>query len=127
MTTEAEVVKARFGPDPNGSAGAAMTTDAGTLTASIEVVVMTHNTAHRAVLVVRKVQAQPLTAAQERLAQSQGCRSAQQWKQRGQRAEYDCQHEPRMPSEYESAEEARALLWRLSRGSRTQQCEQRDA
>ncbi len=56
MTTETEVMKAGFGPDLNGRAAAAMTTDARPLTAPIEVVVMTQDTVHRAVFVVRKVQ-----------------------------------------------------------------------
>ena len=55
MTTETEVVKACFGSDPNGRAVATMTTDARSFTAPIEVVVMAHDTIHRAVLVVRKV------------------------------------------------------------------------
>ena len=55
MTTETEVMKARFGADLNGSAAAAMTTDARIFTAPIDVVVMTQNAVHRAVFVVRKV------------------------------------------------------------------------
>jgi hypothetical protein len=56
MTTETEVVKARFGADPNGSAAAAMTTDARIFTAPIDEVVMTRNAVHRAVFLVRKTQ-----------------------------------------------------------------------
>jgi hypothetical protein len=82
MATETEVVKACFGSDLNGRAAATMAIDARPLTAPIEVVVMTQNAVYRAVFVVRKVYDQPLTATQERFAQSQGCRSAHQWKQR---------------------------------------------
>ena len=56
MTTEAEVVKARFGADPNGSTAAAMTTDARVFTAPIDEVVMTRDAVHRAVFLVRKTQ-----------------------------------------------------------------------
>ena len=56
MTTETEVVKARFGADPNGSAAAAMTTDTRIFTAPIDEVVMTRNAVHRAVFLVRKTQ-----------------------------------------------------------------------
>jgi len=127
MTTETEVVKARFGADPNGRAAAAMTTDARIGTAAIGEVVMTLNAVHRAMFVVRKAQGQRLTTTQERFAQGQSRATAQQCKQRDERAEDDCQHEPRMPSEHESAEEARRLLSRQSLGARTQQCEQHDA
>jgi hypothetical protein len=63
MTTETEVVKARFGADPNGSAAAAMTTDARIFAAPIDEVVMTCNAVHRAVFLVRKTQDQRLTTA----------------------------------------------------------------
>ena len=106
MTTETEVVKARFGAGPNGSAAAAMTTDARIFTAAIGEVVMTLNAVHRAMFVVRKAQGQRLTTAQERFTQGQSCATAHQRKQRDERTEDDCQHEPRMPSEHESAEEA---------------------
>ena len=106
MTTETEVVKARFGADSNGSAAAAMTTDARIGTAPIGEVVMTLNTVHRAMFVVRKVEDQRLATAQERLTQGQNRATAHQCKQRDERAEHDCQHQPRMPSEHESAEEA---------------------
>ena len=56
MTTETEVVKARFGADPNGGAAAAMTTDARIFTAPIDEVVMTRDAVHRAMLLVRKAQ-----------------------------------------------------------------------
>ena len=56
MTTETEVVKARFGADPNGRAAAAMTTDARVSTAPIDEVVMTRDAVHLAVFVVRKTQ-----------------------------------------------------------------------
>jgi len=55
MTTETEFMKARFSADLNGSAAAAMTTDARIFTAPIDVVVMTQNAVHRAVFVVREV------------------------------------------------------------------------
>ena len=126
MTTETEVVKARFGADLNGSAAAAMTTDARIGTAPIDEVVMTLNAVHRAMFVVRKAQDQRLTTAQEWFTQGQSRATAHQCKQRDERAEYDCQHDPRMPSEHESAAEARQLLSRLSLGARTQQCEQHD-
>lgn len=71
MTAETEVVKARFGADPNGSSAAAMTADARTFTAAVDEVVMALNAAHRPMFVVRKVQGQWLTAAQERLTQCQ--------------------------------------------------------
>ena len=72
MTTEAEVVKARFGAHPNGSAGATMTTDARILAGSVDEVVMTLNAVHRAMFVVRKPEGQRLTTTQERFAQGQG-------------------------------------------------------
>ena len=56
MTPETKVVKARFGTDPNGSAATAMTTDTRLGTALIGEVVMTLNTVHRAMFVVRKAQ-----------------------------------------------------------------------
>ena len=56
MTTETEVVEARFGADPNGSAGAAMTTDARILAGPIDEVMVTLNAVHRAMFVVRKAQ-----------------------------------------------------------------------
>lgn len=118
MTTETEVVKARFGADPNGSAAAAVTTDARIATALIGEVVMTLNAVHRAMFVVRKAQHQRFTTAQERFTQGQSRSTTQQCKQRDERAEDDCQHEPRMPSEHESAQEARRLLSRPSLGAR---------
>ena len=127
MTTETEVVKARLGADSNLSAAAAMTTDARVSAALIGEVVMTFNAVHRAMFVVRKVQDQSVTAAQERFAQSQSRASAHQRKQRDERAEDDSQHEPRMPSEHESAEEARRLLRGLSLSAGSQQSEQHDA
>ena len=71
MTTETEVVKARFSADPNGSVAAAMATDARIATALIGEVVMTLNAVHRAMFVVRKAQDQRLTTAQERFTQGQ--------------------------------------------------------
>ncbi len=128
MTTETEVVKARFGTDPNVSAAAAMTTDARVFTAPIEEVVMTLNAVYRAMFVVRKAQGQRFTTAHERFTHGRSRGTARQCEQRDERAEYDCQHEPRVPSEHESAEEERRrLLSRLSLGARTQQCEQRAA
>jgi len=119
MTTETEVVKARFSADPNGSAAAAMTTDARIGTAPIDEVVMTLNAVHFAMFVMRKAQHQRLTTPQERFTQGQSRATAQQCSQRAERAEDDCQHEPRMPSEHESTEGARWLLSRLSYGART--------
>ena len=80
MTTEAEVVKARFGADPNGSTAAAMTTDARICTAPIDEVVMTRNAVHRAVFLVRKPQDEGLISAQERFAQGQSRSITQQCK-----------------------------------------------
>ena len=56
VTTETEVVEARFGADPNGSAAAAMTTDARIFTAPIDEVVMTRDAVHREMFLVRKAQ-----------------------------------------------------------------------
>jgi hypothetical protein len=63
MTTKTEVVKARFGADPDRSAAAAVTTDARIFTAPIDEVVMTRNAVHPAVFLVRKTQNQRLTTA----------------------------------------------------------------
>jgi len=125
MTTETEVVKTRFGADLNDRAAAAMTTDARILAALIGEVVMTLNTVHRAMRVVRKPENQGLTTTQERFTQGKRRATAHQCKQSGERAEHDCQHEPRMPSEHESAEQARRLS-RPSLGAPPQQCEQHD-
>ena len=84
---------------------------------------MAHDTVHRAVLVVGKVQDQALVAMQERFAQSQGCRSARQRKQRDERAQYDGEHEPRMPTEHQAADQSRRLLRGLPADARTQQRE----
>lgn len=127
MTSETEIVKARLGAHPNGGAVAAVTTDARLLTAPIDVVVMTLNAVHCTVFVVREVQGQPLTAAQERLAQSQGGAIGQQCKQHNDRAEDHGQHKPRVPPEHEPADETPALLSRLTLGAPTQQGEQHDA
>jgi len=83
MTTKTEVMKARFGAGPNGSAAAAMTTDARIFTAAIGEVVMTLNAIHRAMFVVRKAQGQRLTTAQDRFTQGQSRATAHQCKQRG--------------------------------------------
>ena len=69
MTPETEVVKARFGTDPNGSAAAAMATDTRVGAGPIGEVVMTQNTVHRAMFVVRKAQDQWLAAAHEGFTQ----------------------------------------------------------
>jgi hypothetical protein len=82
MTAETEVVKARFGAHLNGSATAAMTTDARVGTAAIGEVVMTFNAVHLAMFVVRKGQDQRLAAAQERLTQGESRAAAQQGEQR---------------------------------------------
>jgi hypothetical protein len=78
MTTETEVVKARFGADPNGSAAAAMTTDARIVAAPIGEVVMTSNAVHREMLVVRKPKDQRLTTAKERFTQGESRATARQ-------------------------------------------------
>jgi hypothetical protein len=106
MTTETEVVKARFDTDPNISAAAPMTTDARIVTRAIREVVMTLNAVDRAMFVVREVEDQPLATAQERFTQSQSRAIAHQRKQRDERSEDDCQEEPRMSTERESGEEA---------------------
>ena len=69
MTTETEVVKTRFGADLNDRAAAAMTTDARILAALIGEVVMTLNTVHRAMFVVRKAEDQWLATAHEGFTQ----------------------------------------------------------
>jgi hypothetical protein len=56
MTPETKVVKARLGTNPNGSAATAMTADTRLGAAPIGEIVMTLNTVHRAMLVVRKAQ-----------------------------------------------------------------------
>ena len=127
MTAETEVVKTRFGADPNVRSAAAMTTDARIGTGPIDEVVMTLNAVHLPMPVVGKAQHQWLTTPHERLAQRE-CRAAtQQQKQRTGGAEDNCEHEPRMPSEDECAYEARGRLRHPSPDARTQQCEQHDA
>lgn len=71
VTPETEVMKARFGADPNGGAAAAMTTDTRIATGPISEVVMTLNAVYRAMFVVRKAQDQRLATAHKRLAQRQ--------------------------------------------------------
>ena len=71
MTTETEVVKARFGADLNDGAGATMTTDARVCAAPIGEVVMTLNAVHRPMFVVRKAEDQWLVTAQKRFTQHQ--------------------------------------------------------
>jgi len=83
MATETEIVITRFHANPNVRTAAAVTTDARAFAAVIEVVVMTHSAVHRAVPVVRKVQHQALTTAQERFTQGEGCATARQRNQRG--------------------------------------------
>ena len=80
MTTETEVMKARFRADSNDRTAAAMTTDARVFTAPIDEVVMTRNAVHRAVFLVRKPHDQRLTAAYERFAQGQSRSATQQCK-----------------------------------------------
>src|SRR3974390_2568507 len=101
MTTKNEVRKARFGSDPNVSAAAAVTTDAGVRTAPIDEVVMTLNAVHLAMFVMRKAQDQRLAAGQARFTQGQSRATTHQRKQGDERAEDDGQHELRMPSEHE--------------------------
>ena len=69
MTPETEIVKTRFGADPNGSAAAAMTTDTRVGAAPIGEVVMTLTTVHRALFVVRKAEDQWLATAHEGFTQ----------------------------------------------------------
>ena len=114
MTTETEVVEARFCADPDGGAAAAMATDTGVGTGPISEVVMTLNTVHGAMLVMWKCEQQRLFSTQERFTQGQRGARTHHHKQREKRAQYDCQDEARMPSEDESPEEGRGLL---SRGS----------
>src|ERR1700747_865703 len=78
-------------------------------------------------LVVRKPKDQWLTTANERFTQGESRASARQCQQGDQRAENDCEHEARMPSEYQSADEARGLVSRLMLGAPAQQREQHDA
>lgn len=73
MTTETEVVKARFGANPDGRATTAMTADTRVATAPIDEVVVTLNAVHRTMFVVRKAQNQRLTTPQERFTQRQCC------------------------------------------------------
>ena len=107
MTTETEVVKTRFRPDPNRRAAAAMTADAGLRAAPIDVVVMTLNALHGAVFVVGKVYGEPFSAAQERLAHRHSHATMQQSKQGDERAEDDTEDESRMPPEHEPGGERR--------------------
>ena len=84
MTAETEVMKACFRTDSNLSAAAAMTTYTGLGAALVGEVVMTKNAVHRAMLVMRKVQGQTLTAGQERLPQRQSAARAHHCGQRNQ-------------------------------------------
>lgn len=127
VTAEAEVVKARFSADANVRSAAAMTTDARIGTAPIGKVVMTLNAVYLAMLVVREAQYERFTTAQEGFTQGQSRASAHQCKQREERGEDHCQHQPRMPSEDESTESARRLMSRLSLRACPQQCQQHDA
>ena len=68
MTPETELVKARLGTHPNGAA-AAMTTDTRVGAGPIGEVVMTLNTVHRAMFVVREAQDQWLATAYEGFTQ----------------------------------------------------------
>jgi hypothetical protein len=127
MASEAEIVKACLGAGTKVGAAAAVTADARTRSASIGEVVMALDAVHLAMFVVRKAQNQRLTAPYERLTEGESRSTACQGKQRDQRTEDDRQHEPRMPPEYQPAEEMRRLPSRLARGARTQQREQHDA
>ena len=69
MTTEAEVMKARLGAHPNGSTAAAMTADTRVATGPVDEIVMTLNTVHRAMFVVREAQDQWLATAYEGFTQ----------------------------------------------------------
>ena len=123
MAPEAEVMEARLGPDHNSRTLTAMAADAGTFSASIGKVVVTHDAVHLAMLVVRKAQYQRFGSAHERLTQRQSRSIGQQQKQRHEGTENQHRDEPRMPSEYESTKEP-ACLSRLALRSRTQQSEQ---
>ena len=79
---------------------------------------MTLKAVHRAMFVVRKAEDQGLGTAQKRFTQRQGRATAQQCWQRDERAENDAQHEPRMSSEDEAAEDRRWRLGGLPRGAR---------
>ena len=82
MTTEAEVVKARFAAGPKIGAAAAMTADARALAAPIDEVVMTLCATHGAVFVVGKVHGQSLAPEHERFAQSEARTGVQQCEER---------------------------------------------
>jgi hypothetical protein len=127
MTAETEVVKARFGADPDVDTAAAMTTDTRVGSAPIDEVVMTLNAVHRAMFVVRKSQDERLTTAQERFTQRQSRVSAQQCKQRDQQGQHNGQYEPRVPSENQTSAEMRRRPGRLSPRARAQQRDQHDA
>jgi hypothetical protein len=71
MTAETELMETGFGPDPDGHAAAAVTTDAGIGAAAIGEVVMTLDAVHRAMFVVRKGERQRLAARHEGLAQGE--------------------------------------------------------
>ena len=127
MATETEIMKTRLGADPNGSAAAAVATEARIFTAPIGEVVMTMNAVHRAMFVVGKTKNQRFTAMQERFTQGQSRAATQQCKQHDQRGEDDRQYEPRMPPKREADPVTRGLRIRMSLGARTQQCQQNDA
>ena len=126
MATETEIVKARFGADTNVSAAASMTADARARSASIGEVVMTLNAVHLAMFFVGKAQEQRLTTPHERFTEAESRATPHQCKQCNERAEDDCQHGPRMQTEYEPGGGDRGLLSRRSRRARAQQREQRD-
>ena len=119
MTAETEVVKARFGADTKVSATTAMASDARGRPAPIGEVVMTLNAVHLTMLVVRKVEGQPLTTPQQRLAKRKSRASAQQCQQQHDAAENDCQHEPRMTSKDQPIGKRPRLPYRESPGART--------
>jgi len=108
MATQAEVMKARLDTDAKIGPAAPMTTDAGTLAAAIEVVVMAQSAAHGAVLPVWEVQYKPLRARKQRLTQGDPRGSARERNERNEGSEHHGKHDPRVPSEHQAARRARA-------------------
>jgi hypothetical protein len=108
MASEAEVMKARLDPDAKIGPAAAVTTDARALPAPIEIVVVTDDTAHGAMLIVREVQYQALGAREQRLTQSERRGSAGERNERNEGREHHDEYDPRVSSEHEAAKKARA-------------------
>ena len=89
MATQTEIVKARLGAGTKVRARAAVTTDARTGPASIDEVVMTQYAVHLAMFVVREVQDQRLTAANERLTERESGATVRHRHQRHQHQQRD--------------------------------------